>query len=190
MLKRIFSGQSDTILLRFREVIRNDSSGRFPYDEIVRSCVGDPVKNYSFENEFIEGLLLSPYQSPACTLVLQLLYPDKAIQFGKAVAQDHMHPKTIFEDKAKLAQLNLSDDDRKFFLENYNTVLNLQLLGTQENGSGGKGDAPLQEWASQNHVPNGALFVDEDTSLAMKDFRSFIEARKRNLKASLRQILG
>ena len=101
-----------------------------------------------------------------------------------------MHPKTIFEDKAKLAQLNLSDDDRKFFLENYNTVLNLQLLGTQENGSGGKGDAPLQEWASQNHVPNGALFVDEGTSLAMKDFRSFIEARKRNLKASLRQILG
>ena len=89
-----------------------------------------------------------------------------------------------------MAQLELSDEVRKFFLENYNTVLNLPLLGSQENGAGGKGDTPLQTWANQSHVTNSALFVDEDTSLAIKDFRSFIEARKRNLKASLRQILG
>ena len=189
LLKRIFSGQSDTILRRFREVIRNDSSGCFPFDGIVASCAGDAVRNYSFEDDFLEGLLSSQYQSPACTLVLQLLYPDKVIQFGKAVAQDHMHPKTTFEDKAKLAQLNLSDEVRKFFLENYNTVLNLQLLGSQENGAGGKGDAPLQTWANQSHVTNSALFVDEDTSLAIKDFQAFIEARKLHLKASLRQIL-
>ncbi len=190
LLKRIFSGQSDTILRRFREVIRNDSSGGFPFNEIVASCAGDAVKNYSFEDDFIEGLLSSQYQSPECTHVLQLLYQDKVIQFGKAVAQDHMHPKTTFEDKAKLAQLHLSDAARKFFLENYNTVLNLQLLGSQENGAGGKGDTPLQRWANQNHVTNSALFVDEDTSLAIKDFQAFIEARKLHLKTSLRQILG
>ena len=190
LLKRIFSGQSDTILRRFREVIRNDSSGRFPFDGIVASCAGDAVKNYSFEDDFLEGLLSSQYQSQEGTLVLQLLYPDKAIQFGKAVAQDHMHPKTSFEDKTTLAALNLSDEDRKFFRDNYNTVLNLQLLGTQENGSGGKSDTPLQDWANQNHVSNGTLFVNEDTSLAIKDFKAFVEARRLKLKEKLRQIIG
>ena len=190
LLKRIFSGQSDTILRRFREVIRNDASGGFPIDKLVSSCAGDAVRNYSFDGEFVEGLLSASYQSPIGSLVLQLLYPDKVIRFGKAVAQDHMHPKTMFEDKDKLSKLNLSEDDRKFFLENYNTVLNLQLLGAGENGAGGKSDKPLQVWAAEKHITNRELFVDEDTSLAIKDFRQFIEARKSKLKALLLTIMN
>ena len=134
LLKRIFGGHSDTILLRFRKVIKDDSSGRFPFGSIVAACAGDPVKNYSFDDDFLDGVLSSQYQSPQCTFVLQLLYPDKVIRYGKAVAQDHMHPKTIFEDRGKLAELKLPDERRKVFLENYNTVLNLQLLGSGENG--------------------------------------------------------
>jgi uncharacterized protein with ParB-like and HNH nuclease domain len=190
LLKRVFSGQSDTILRRFREVIRNDASGGFPIDQLVASCAGDAVRNYSFDEEFVEGLLSEAYQSPTGSLVLQLLYPDKVIRFGKAVAQDHMHPKTVFEDKNKLSELNLSEDDRKFFMENYNTVLNLQLLGAGENGAGGKSDKPLQVWAAEKHITNRELFVDEDTSLAIKDFRQFIEARKSKLKALLLTIMN
>jgi uncharacterized protein with ParB-like and HNH nuclease domain len=189
LLKRIFSGQSDTILKRFREVIRSDASGEFPIDKLVASCVGDAARNYAFDEEFVEGLLSSPYQSPIGSLVLQLLYPDKVIQFGAAIAQDHMHPKTNFEDKGKLAELKLSEGDRKLFLENYNTVLNLQLLSSSENGSGGKGDKPLQVWASEKHVAKRDLFVDEDTSLKIVDFLKFVKARKKILKRRLLEIL-
>lgn len=190
LLKRVFSGQSDTILRRFREVIRNDASGWFPIDKLVASCAGDAARNYFFDEEFVEGALSSPYQSPIGSLVLQLLYPDKLFRFGKAVVQDHMHPKTVFENKDKLSELKLSEDDRKFFLENYNTVLNLQLLGAGENGAGGKSDKPLQVWAAEEHITNRELFVDEDTSLDIKDFRQFIEARKSKLKALLLTIVN
>lgn len=191
LLKRIFGGQSDTILRKFRELIKSDNSGRFPFPSIVSACAADPDKNYTLDEAFIDGLLTSQYQSPEGSLLLQLLYPDKVLQHGRAIAQDHMHPKTVFETPSKLASLNLSDELLEFYQDKtyYNSILNLQLLSAQENGAGEKGDMPLEEWFRRvGTLQKSDLYLDEDTSLDIKDFKQFIETRKRHLKQRLLRI--
>lgn len=189
MIKGIFGGHSDEVLKRIRRIIDSDSSGHFPYDSIIQEFSDDPTKNYSMDDAFIDSLLLEQWGTPVGTIVLNLLYPDEVFQYGKSVAQDHMHPKSFFETKTNVDALNLNDEDKEFFLDvkNYNSILNLQLLNSSLNSS--KGDDPLSVWARKTGVSNADLMIEPNTSLDIKDFKAFIFSRKKMLKTRLQSIL-
>lgn len=192
LIKGVFGGQSDNVLKKIREAIRDaideETTCHFPFDRIVKAFESDPAKNYSLDDAFIDSILLEQYGSPTATLVLQLLYQDKVLRYGKAVAQDHMHPRAVFEDPSKLSALNLSTEQVEFFTDpqNYNSVLNLQLLESAENAS--KNDASLADWVQSRGLKNYELLVDPDVNLDIKDFEAFIESRKRVLKDKLKSL--
>lgn len=82
--------------------------------------------------------------------------------------------------------MNLSTEQVEFFTnpQNYNSVLNLQLLESAENAS--KNDASLADWVQSRGLKNYELLVEPDVSLDIKDFEVFIESRKRVLKDRLK----
>lgn len=188
LIKGVFGGQSDSVLKKIRDVIKEEPTRNFPFDRIVKAFETDPAKNYSLDDAFIDSILLEQYGSPTATLVLQLLYQDKVLRYGKAVAQDHIHPRAVFEDPSRLSALNLSTEQVEFFTDpqNYNSVLNLQLLESAENAS--KNDASLADWVQSRGLKNYELLVDPDVSLDIKDFEAFIESRKRVLKDKLKSL--
>lgn len=190
LLKGIFGGQSDSILRTIRTVISDSRTGVFPIQEIFDKFRIDPDKNYNFDDEVIKSFLEEEYGSPVAGLVLNLLYPDIVLAYGKAIAEDHMHPKTQFEDKKKLSALHLSSTQEAFFREkkNYNSVLNLQLLEESKNKS--KGDDALKDWATTNNRNFNDLYVKATTSLDIKEFEKFIEDRKETLVAKMKSILS
>jgi uncharacterized protein with ParB-like and HNH nuclease domain len=189
IIKGIFGGQSDGVLKKIRDIIKNEPTTSFPFDTIIQAFSSDPNKNYSMDDVFIESLLTEQWQSPIGTLVLQLLYSDQVYQYGKSVAQDHMHPKTVFENKMKIEKYALSNEQIEFFTnpENYNSILNLQLISSSANSS--KLDTPLEDWAKTHKIQKADLFVHPETSLGFSDFERFIQARKEKLTERLKTIL-
>ncbi len=190
LLKGTFGGQSDGVLKGIRDVISKSKSGKFPIQDIFDKFRLDPDKNYVFDDAVIESFLEEEYGSPTAGLVLNLLYPDVVLAYGKAIAEDHMHPKTQFEDKKKLSALGLTSTQEEFFKDkkNYNSVLNLQFLEESKNKS--KGDDSLAKWAKDNKKKNSELYVEDTTSLDLKDFETFIKTRKRELSKKLKTILS
>lgn len=186
LIKGIFGGQSDSVLKRIRDVIKEEPTRNFPFERIVKTFESDPAKNYSLDDAFIDSILLEQYGSPTATLVIQLLYPDKVLRYGKSVVQDHMHPRVTFENQLRLSALDLTPEQSQFFADpqNYNSVLNLQLLESSENAS--KNDVSLADWVQSRGLKNYELLVDPDVSLDIKDFEAFIESRKRVLKDRLK----
>lgn len=187
LLKGIFGGQSDGILKSLRDVINASPSGKFPLQDIINKFKSDPDKNYALDDAIIEPWLEEEYGSPMAALILGLLYPNVVLNYGKAVAEDHMHPRTQFEDKKKLAALSLTPAQEAFYKDpkNYNSILNLQLLEKSKNES--KGDTSLKDWSLQNPTTN--LYVKQNTSLDIKDFEAFIQDRKDVIIDKLKKII-
>lgn len=187
LLKGLFGGQSDSVLKILRDKIQENIGLPFPIAKIINEFKGNVDKNYIFTDEIINSFLEEEYGSPICGLTLMLLYPDIVQQYGKAVAEDHMHPKVLFESKDRLSHLGLSEEQERFYRDrkNYNSVANLQLLEESKNKS--KNDEMLSKWFIDNPTVN--LYVDPTTSLEIKDFETFIAVRKKNMAEQLKKIL-
>ncbi|MDY4788156.1 MAG: DUF262 domain-containing protein [Bacilli bacterium] len=190
LLKGIFGGTSDSILKDMRTVIKESTSRKFPIQEIFDKFKNDPDKNYSFSDDVIKSFLNEQYGSGTCGIVLNLLYPDVVLSYGKNVAQDHMHPKSVFEDKRKLSAIGLTLEQEIFFRDknNYNSCLNLQLLECSKNES--KGDDSLKDWAIKENKKYIDLYIKKNTSLDIKEFEKFIKARREVLLEKLKDILN
>lgn len=190
LLKGMFGGTSDSVLKTMRDVIKAHIGGKFPFSEIVDEFKSNPDRNYLFTDDIIIPLLTEQYGTGTCGIVLNLLYPDVVLRYGGSVAEDHMHPKTVFEDKTKLAELQLDDDKLAFYKDknNYNSCLNLQLLETLENTS--KLSQSLEQWATSKGKTNDDLYIEKGVSLDIKEFPKFIESRRTVLIDKLKKILG
>ena len=190
LLKGLFGGQSDGILKSLRDIIKNSTSTTFPTIEIIDAFKSNIDKNYIFNDDVISSLLEEEYGSTACGLTLMLLYPDTVLQHGKAVAEDHLHPKTVFETNQKIKALGLTSVQEEFYTDkkNYNSVLNLQLLEESKNKS--KSDSPLSVWVAINGIKHTDLFLEDNTSLDILEFEKFIEIRKAKLSKKLKEILN
>lgn len=191
LLKGMFGGQSDSVLRTIRDVIKKASrKNYFPLKEIVQAFKNSPDKNYSLDDEIIEGFLKEKYQSSMASLILYLLYPEVVMKLGQNIAQDHMHCKTNFIDEDKFNSIGFSVNDIDFCKneDNWNSVLNLQLLSELDNKS--KGTTSLKDWASITKTTNKEMFLDDDTSLDIKDFKTFIEVRKKNIIKKIKEIIS
>lgn len=191
LLKGIFGGQSDSVLRTIRDVIKKSScKNYFPLKEIVQAFKNSPDKNYSLDDEIIEGFLKEKYQSSMASLILYLLYPEVVMKLGQNIAQDHMHCKTNFIDENKFNSIGFSVNDIDFCKneDNWNSVLNLQLLSELDNKS--KGTTSLKQWAFDTKTTNKEMYLDDNTSLDIKDFKLFIDTRKKNIIKKIKEIVS
>ena len=185
-IKSIFGGQTDSVLRKMRNVLKENHGKDFPSKALMDAFKGDASRNYSLDDDFIDGMLESQKDTSDAFYVLHLLYSH--LDFNQELHQDHLHPAKFFEDK-KYFKENIPERIQEFAKkkENWNSVANLQLLIGAKNQS--KSDTPLKEWAKENKKTNKDLFLSEGTSLELKDFQDFIIDRKQNLKEILKQIV-
>ena len=187
LLKSIFGGQTDTILTTLRKVIKaNLGELNFPLESIRDEFKSNPNRNYALEDDFIEGLLTSHYESNEAFYVLSLLYPHLDY-YNQDFHKDHLHPSSFFKENENIIN-TFKEEDRDFCsnAENWNTMPNLQLLNGNLNKS--KQDKSLMEWVKANHILNDDLFVGRDTDLAISNFKAFVTERKKALIIKLKAI--
>lgn len=186
-IKSIFGGQSDSVIATIRSVLRETKSNKFPAQEIMDAFKSES-KNYSIDDDFITGLLEAQKDSNEAFYLLRLLYPKLDYQ-DPNLHQDHLHPATYFLSDEKLNACGIPNDDIEFAKDdkNWNSVSNLQLLVWQINES--KNDKLLAEWAKETGISNESMFLSKETSLDIKDFKSFIIDRRKNISAYLKKLI-
>lgn len=184
-MKSMFGGQPDTVLVAIRKILKANLGQPFPAQAIMDEFKNDPVRNYYLDADYIRGMLHSQKGSNDAFYILRLLYPH--LDYSNEIHQDHMHPQAIFNDPKELRKV-IPEADYKFAADpqNWNSVLNLQNLDQFSNTS--KQNLPLSVWAEKNHIQKKNLYVNDDTSLDIRDFKAFIETRSDVLVNTLLQL--
>ncbi|GAA0864792.1 DUF262 domain-containing protein [Paraclostridium tenue] len=186
-IKSIFGGQPDRVLVTIRRILEKNLGNKFPLEEIIDKFKNDPSKNYSMEDDLIEGLLNSQYESNETFYILSLLYPNLDY-YNQDFHKDHMHPASVFNNENKLKKI-IPSNSLEFARDknNWNSILNLQLINGRLNES--KQDKSLKQWALENNILNEDLYVDSEIELDIEYFEKFIRNRKEKLKNKIRSLV-
>ena len=198
LLERTFGGQADATLTKIRNVFTDDFSNiaiqdsikQFPVDEITKKLQGT-TRELRFDDEYIEKLLLTQKDDNYAFSILALLYPDLDYRNGD-FHKDHLHPESNFQE-GKLKEKNIDEKHISFYLnrENYNSILNIQMLDANENMS--KQDKSLNEWVEneiRKHNITKECFCDKrliPTNTDFSHFPEFISERREILKNRLKE---
>jgi len=189
LLKRIFSGQPDTVLRPVREVLRENHDS-FPAEAIANRLRGIS-KSMAIDDDEIENLLNYQYGKPYTFSVLAFLYPS--LDYRNKFHQDHIFPKSRFTP-TRLAKAGIPEDQIPAYLSEVNRISNLQLLEGLQNQE--KLDKPIKEWLEKACPDSESLgsFRDRhffpDVDLGMKNFLDFASARRDLLRRRFRLLLG
>lgn len=188
LLKGVFGGQSDTVLSTIKNVLKgHQGTNLFPFEQIQAAFATNDAKSLSLSDEVIDDILKTQKDSPSCYAILALLYPHlyyDTVLYDK----DHLHPASMFE---KLTEVDIPDREKYLFYtnpENWNSILNLQLLSFSTNRS--KSDEGLKEWVENNQIDRATQLIPTDASLEFDDFQDFITKRKELLKDTIKSIIG
>lgn len=201
LIKRIFGGQADQILAKIRTVFTEDINKEFlksgleiyPFGEI-QTLLRGTTKDMTIDDEYIGNLLKTQMENGLAFSILALMYPSLDYK-NRSFHKDHIHPSSFFKGRV-LKEKNIPADKHEFYLDadNYNSILNLQLLDSNENES--KQDEDLKAWAQEeskkqnisiekfceNHlIPN---------ILEFERFNEFIQERKKLLMSKLKEIVN
>jgi len=188
LVKQMFGRAADTVLLDFRNIIKEEKS-------IKKLMISDKLKQtekFDIDEEFLEELLTKK-KSPYTFLLLTLLYPGN--NYSKYVFhQDHLHPDAAFKDK-KLRDLCINSETIKEWQSKKDSLPNLQLLEGSANQS--KKETPLEDWInieSENDIKKRNNILDKnmiprDIDLKLINFSVFYQKRKEILKTKLSEML-
>lgn len=201
LIKRIFGGQADQILARIRTVFTDDVSKEvikqeithFPFVTIQDKLKGT-TKDITIDDEFIDNLLKEQKDSGLTFSILALLYSHLDYKNGN-FHKDHLHPESSFTLKT-LKESGIAEDKLSIYYdaENYNSILNLQLLDGNENES--KRKITLKEWViDESKKQNISIekFCENHLiplTLEFNQFPEFVKKRKELLKLKLKEIIN
>lgn len=187
LLKGVFGGQTDTILTKIRNVLKNHVGDIFPLNDIINAFKGQD-RNFSFDDDFIKNILRTQKNSSACYPILSLLYSHLSFENDR-YHMDHLHPAISFS-RERLIEFFGSEDKipSEYFTnpEYWNSVVNLQLLNSGLNES--KNDTPLSDWIKNNHINIETQLIPSGTSYDFKDFVAFYDERMKLLEGRLKKI--
>jgi len=187
LLKGVFGGQADSILISMRDVLRdNIQKTAFPLEAIIERYKATN-KDLRFDDDYIESLLNIQHGEGRCRALLHLLFPE--MNSTEVFHIDHLHPRSAFEKKALKSHNFLQSDETLlgFFSDagHWNSMANLHLLNDSQNLS--KNDRPLSEWLNDPNVNLRAQdLLVEGIGLEFEAFREFYEKRRSNLKERLK----
>lgn len=190
LLKRIFSGQSDSVLRAIRVSIKKDYHNGFPSQEIETNLTKSQSRSMRFSEEELEELLYQKYGRGYTFLLLSILYPT--LDYRNEFHQDHIHPRSFFTSDSRLSSLGISQEKQKCYVDNCDYIPNLQLLEGPVNQE--KQDRDFKEWLDSTYEENEARAEFKkkhyipDVNLSFANFESFFEARKALILERLKEI--
>lgn len=188
LLKGVFGGQSDSVLTGIRKVLRNNqATNEFPFEQIKAEFASNDAKSLSLSDEVIEDILKTQKDAPNSYTILALLYSHlhyDTVTYHK----DHLHPASKF---LKLTEKDFGGNEMKYKFytnpENWNSILNLQLLSGTTNES--KNDEDLASWVESQNIDLASQIIPKDVSLYFDDFEVFLSKRKELLINTIKSII-
>ena len=163
-----------------------DNFNKYKFDG---NKINENISRADIDDETLDDLLNTQKDNKEAFLILLLLYPNLDYRNGN-FHKDHLHPKNDYE---KLSQEN----KEKISWEQYNSIVNLQLLDANENES--KNAKTLREWINNetenlNDVQKMQFYRNHLIPNDIKDFSidnvvEFYNKRKLLLKEELKKIL-
>lgn len=189
LLKRLFSGQSDSILRTIRTALQGTNEG-FPLQAIEAELLRSHSFSMRYNVEEVDELLDQQYGRRSF-LILSLLYPT--LDFRNTFHQDHIFPRSFFTSGNRLTRFGVPRDEQSYYLENYNRLPNLQLLEGPINQE--KRDHDFKEWLIKTHRDKSLRqdFMNKnyipDDDLSFTNFRQVFEDRKQKMRENLMKIL-
>lgn len=186
LLRKTFGGQSDATLQQTRKAFTDDISENYINKNIVFSGedIDSNIRNIiSVDDDFLNDILMTQKDNRYAFPILSLLYPYldyKNNDFHK----DHLHAESLY--------VELPEETRKdYSFKIYNSILNLQMLDSNENES--KGQMYLKEWVEEkckeNEGDTRKRFLEShlipDVDLSLSNFPNFIREREKLLKQKL-----
>lgn len=187
LLKGVFGGQSDSVLSSIRKILKaNINNNIFPFEQIKAEFASNDAKSLSLSDEVIEDILKTQKDAPNCYAILALLYSHLHYD-TVAYHKDHLHPASKFY---KLKESNFADMHQYQFYtnpENWNSILNLQLLSSSTNES--KNDEDLNVWINNKGIDVESQLIPKNISYDFDDFENFIIERKKLLTATIKSII-
>jgi uncharacterized protein with ParB-like and HNH nuclease domain len=140
LIKRAFSGQSDNALALAKKTIQKTGGG-FPLSELEKEFEGIG-KSIRFNPNQVWGLLQHKKDDKHTFSIISLLYQN--LDFSNKFDIDHIFPKSKFT-KSRLTQIGIEDKYIEKYIQNYDWIGNLQLLGEVPNRVD-KNDKEPKEW--------------------------------------------
>ncbi len=192
LVKKVFGGQSDTVLGKLRKVLENNKGEKgFPLDDIFEEFKGTN-KSLSFSEEDIEYLLSAKYGQNGTFSILSLLYPH--LDYRNKFQQDHIFPRSWFE-AGKLKKKDIPVAKLKFYANNFNYIGNLQLLEGQPNKE--KSNQDFSRWLERNFKDPEAQteykrknLIPGKIDLSFANFEEFLHKRNELIRKKLKTILS
>ena len=187
LLKRIFGGTPDSILLKMRENMQDLSEG-FPLSKLLK--VRDTNKSLILTDEDIDYLLDTKIGKYSFTL-LSVIFP--AIDLKNKFHQDHIFPSSKYKNKKNLREISYSEEEITFIVEHIDTIVNLQLLEGIPNTE--KNNKYFDDWVLKRYNSNEELDYYLNRNLLNKVYKKneFIQMytdRKEELRKRLLQNLS
>ncbi|NSO86810.1 DUF262 domain-containing protein, partial [Enterococcus faecalis] len=187
LLKRIFGGTPDSILLKMRENMQDLSEG-FPLSKLLK--VRDTNKSLILTDEDIDYLLDTKIGKYSFTL-LSVIFP--AIDLKNKFHQDHIFPSSKYKNKKNLREIGYSEEEITFIVEHIDTIVNLQLLEGIPNTE--KNNKYFDDWVLKRYNSNEELDYYLNRNLLNKVYKKneFIQMytdRKEELRKTLLQNLS
>lgn len=187
LLKRIFGGTPDSILLKMRENMQDLSEG-FPLSNLLK--VRDTNKSLIITESDIDYLLDTKIGKYSFAL-LSVIFPS--IDLKNKFHQDHIFPSSKYKNKKNLREIGYSEEEISFIIEHVDTIVNLQLLEGVPNTE--KSNKYFDEWILKRYDSDEELEYYLNRNLINKvyeknEFIQMYTDRKEELRKRLLQNLS
>ena len=185
LIKGLFGGSPDSILLPIRKIINNSIANNnqcFPLKQISNYFIGRP-RDLQLSDDDIKAKINDTHWGTADARLLLSLITNINPNFTDFHI-DHLYPKRMFTSK-NLKTYDFIKNNKEllsFYMDknNWNTLGNLQLLNQQENQS--KNGRSLLEWFKDNQEYASTCFIPRDDNgnyiCEERDFKIFVEKRR------------
>lgn len=191
LLKRVFGAHPENVFRAMRDIINTEKDLElFPLNKILDKFRGNE-KSILFTDDDIENLFFYKYGQPYTFSALSLLYPT--LDYRNKFHIDHVFPKSLFKTNI-LSKNSVSPLDYEFYLDNFNSLANLQLMEGILNQE--KSDMNFKEWLFKTYPDDQERkdymkknYIPENIELGLNNFEEFIKERQKLMKKEFDSIL-
>jgi uncharacterized protein with ParB-like and HNH nuclease domain len=185
LVNNVFSGHSDTVLNKTRDVLRdNIDQEEFPISSLNKELSKDQ-KNTYFDDTTIDNFLEITYGKQNAFLALSLLYDNNnwgASQFH----QDHIFPKSLFT-KDKMTSAGISPEQQERYLVLKDQIGNLELISHDHPKKLAK-DFDIWISTRDESFKKMHLIPSDESIYGFDKFEKFVEEREALIRARLKQL--
>jgi hypothetical protein len=191
LLKRVFGAHPENVYRAMRDIINNEPNLElFPIDKVIYRFKGSE-KSIIFDDDDIENLFSYKYGQAYTFSALSILYPN--LDYRNKFHIDHIFPKSFFK-RGSLVKKGIDNQKHEFYMGNFNSLANLQLLEGIPNLE--KSDMDFKDWLTKT-FPNDQErkdymkknYIPDNIDLSFDNFEEFLKERQTLMKRQYENVL-